>query len=251
MPGETRQQEAPRRRRYEEIAAYVAGLVSERQPGDRLPSDAELCARFGVSRMTARHAVQQLVNQGLVDRRPGLGTFVSARRIPRRLGSPLSFTESMRERGLAATSVIIRAGPIDPDPDDVAALGLASGERPVLLERLRLADGVPMAIERAVIAPACAAVLDEDLATSSLHAAFEAMGHRPAKALATVSARRARAAERELLRLPSAGVVLCERRVISDEAGMPLEHTETRYAAERYEFEAVLYREQIEPAGGA
>ena len=51
-----------------------------------------------------------------------------------------------------------------------------------------------------------------------------------------------RAAERRLLEMPASGVVLCERRVISDQDGMPLEHTETRYAAERYEFETTLYR---------
>src|SRR5918998_493342 len=86
--------------RYTEIASYLRGLVADAAPGARLPSDAQLCERFGVSRMTARHAVQQLVTQGLVYRRRGQGTFVAERPVPRLLGSPLSFTESMRRRGL-------------------------------------------------------------------------------------------------------------------------------------------------------
>jgi GntR family transcriptional regulator len=63
---------------------------------------------------------------------------------------------------------------------------------------------------------------------------------------ATVSARRATARERHLLALGSGGVVLTERRVIRDQSDLPLEHTETRYAAERYDFEAGLYREETE-----
>ena len=93
--------------RYEEIAAYLRELVAEREPGDRLPSESELCARFGVSRMTARHAVQQLEQEHLVHRRRGKGTFVSARPVPRLLGSPLSFTESTQRRGRRATSRVV------------------------------------------------------------------------------------------------------------------------------------------------
>jgi GntR family transcriptional regulator len=228
--------------RYREIASYLSDLVSKSRPGDRLPSDADLCRRFGVSRMTARQAVQLLVNEGRVERRRGQGTFVATPRIPHVLGSPLSFTASMQRRGLRASSVILQFGRIDPSPEDTATLALEPGERPILLERLRLADGIPMAIERAVIAPFCEQVLEEDFSNASLHAAFERLGHIPTKALTHVSARRVRARERSLLQLPSSGVVMCERQAISDQHGVPLEHTETCYAAERYEFEAELRR---------
>ena len=64
-------QAAGKQARYQEIAAYRSGLVAKLEPGDRLPSDSELCERFGVSRMTARQAVQLLVNEGTVVRRRG------------------------------------------------------------------------------------------------------------------------------------------------------------------------------------
>jgi GntR family transcriptional regulator len=235
--------------RYLEIADYLRTLVVAAEPGDRMPSDAEICARFGVSRMTARHAVQLLVNEGLVFRRRGQGTFVSPRRVHRLLGSPLSFTESMRRRGLTASSQVLEFGHIDPTPEDVKALDIGGDERPLLLERLRLADGIPMAIERAVITPRCPDILTEDLERESLHDVFERLGHVPTRALAKVSARSATNRERDLLELTASGVVLCERRVISDQDEMPLEHTETRYAAERYEFDVVLYASETEPAG--
>lgn len=232
--------------RYLEIAEHLRELVGRAAPGDRLPSDAELCEQFDVSRMTARQAVHLLVTEGLLYRRRGQGTFVASRPIPRLLGSPLSFTASMQRRGLEASSRLLVAGMIDPDPADRTALGLEPGERAVLVERLRLADGTPMAIERAVLAPDLAPLLDEDLGEVSLHRAMERLGHMPTHARARVSARPAGAKDRRLLELGISGVLLCELRVIYDQHDTPLEHTETRYAAERYTFEAVVHREDAE-----
>lgn len=228
--------------RYLEIAEYLRRLIGASRPGDRLPSEAALCERFGVSRMTVRQALQMLANERLLVRRRGDGTFAAPRVVARLLGSPLSFTESMRRRGLRASSRLLHAGWIDPSVEDRAALHLPTGSRAIVVERLRLADGRPMAIERVVSPPTCAGILEADLEGGSLHDAFERLGRIPTRAQARVSARRASDIERRLLGLDPDGVVLSERRTIDDQDGVPIEHTETLYAAERYEFEAVLQR---------
>jgi GntR family transcriptional regulator len=228
--------------RYQEIAAYLRRLIAASKPGDRLPSEAELCERFGVSRMTVRQALQLLANEHLLVRRRGEGTFAAPRVVPRLLGSPLSFTESMRRRGLHASSRLLHAGWIEPSAEDRAALHLPIGSRAIVVERLRLADDRPMAIERVVSPPSCAGILEADLEGGSLHDTFERLGRIPTRAQARVSARLATDIERSLLGLDHAGVVLSERRTIDDQDGIPIEHTETLYAAERYEFEAVLKR---------
>lgn len=230
--------------RYRQIAEYLSGLVEAGAPGDRLPSDAELCARFDVSRMTARQAVDVLLADQMVVRRRGKGTFVAERPVPRLLGSPLSFSASMGRRGRAPSSLLLASGLMAPEPADVAALHLDADADVVVIERLRLADGVPMAVERAALVPGLSAILDRDLATGSLHLAMEELGHRPTISHAQVRARLADARERRLLGLDEAGVLLCERRVIEDQDGVPVEHTETRYAAERYVFEAVEHRDR-------
>jgi len=230
--------------RYAQIAHYLRTLVAAGSPGDRLPSDAELCDRFSVSRMTARQAVGLLLSEGLLYRRRGQGTFIAARPVQRLLGSPLSFTENMRRRGRRARSRVLRAEVTKPSAEDVKALDLNEGEHVVVLERLRLADDTPMAIERAVLAPDLAAVLDEDLEETSLHQAMERIGRVPTRAHAQVTARSAAADERTLLKLPTGEALLCERRVITDQHGRPLEHTETRYAATRYVFEVILHRDE-------
>jgi GntR family transcriptional regulator len=229
--------------RYRQIADHLRALVDAGRPGDRLPSDAELCAHFGVSRMTARQAVDQLLAGHLVVRHRGQGTFIAERPVPRLLGSPLSFTASMQRRGCTVSSRLLAAGLIAPEPADSVALRLAEDSDIVMVERLRLADDVPMAIERAALVPELAPLLELDLASGSLHAAMEELGHRPTTSNAEVTARLADPRERRLLGLDEVGVLLCERRVIQDQDGMPVEHTETRYAAERYVFEAVEHRD--------
>lgn len=230
------------RPRHEEIADYLRALVAETEPEGRMPSDAELCERFTVSRMTARQAVQTMVNEGLVYRKRGHGTFRAPNRVHRVLGSPLSFTENMHKRGLKASSRLLTLTTTKVPPAIADSLGIEPTEEAILLERLRFAGGLPMAIERATISPRCPEVLDSDLSTGSLHEVFEAAGHFPVKAEASVSARRATKKERDLLELPSTGVVLVEDRVISDQDDLPLEHTTTCYAAHRYAFDAVVYR---------
>jgi GntR family transcriptional regulator len=230
--------------RYLEIADYLRELVAKAKTGERLPSDAELCERFGVSRMTARQAVAVLANEHLLERKPGSGTYVSGRRVPRALGSPLSFSESTRRRGLVPSSRVLRAGPVTLSIDDATALGIELASPAIVLERLRLADDIPMAVEHAVIPTDDSRLLDEDLTSGSLHAAFERAGRIPTRALAEVGARMATKRERDLLELSTHGIVLTEVRTIFDQNGAPLEHTSTFYAAERYVFSAVLYRDE-------
>ncbi len=230
--------------RYVEIADYLRELIAQGGPGDRLPSDADLCELFGVSRMTARQAVTILVNEHLLERKPGSGTYVSASRVPRALGSPLSFSEGTRRRGLVPSSRVLRAGPAKLTAADATALGIDIEAPAIVLERLRLADQVPMAVEHAVIPTNDSSLLDEDLTSGSLHAAFERAGRIPTRALAEVGARMATKREQELLNLPTQGIVLTEIRTIFDQNEAPLERTSTTYAAERYTFTAVLYRDE-------
>lgn len=229
--------------RYEEIAGYLRSLIAKAAPGDRLPSEAELCERFEVSRMTARQAMQVVAAEGGIERRRGAGTFVRSKPVPRDLGSPLSFSGSMRSRGMTASSETLHWGEVVSNDDERRELGLGSDDPVYALERVRLADGTPMAIERAVMPAGLASSLHDGFEHGSLHDAFREIGRVPTRAHAEVSARRATKRERELLGLPQSGIIISERRTIYDQDGAPLERTETRYVANRYRFRAVLHGE--------
>lgn len=228
--------------RYEIIARHLKELVQRADPGDRLPSEAELCEEFGVSRMTARQAVQLLAADGLIERRRGAGTFVRTRPVPRDLGSPLSFSENMCARGMTPSSETLSWERVDATSDEQKALGLEPDEQVFVLERLRRADGTPMAIERAALPVSLARAIESRVESESLHEMFHSVGRIPSTAHAEVTASRASKRQRDLLELASTGIVIVERRTIFDQDNAPLERTVTWYAAERYSFQAVLVR---------
>lgn len=225
--------------RYREIERYLRGLVDEAKPGDPLPSEAELCERFSVSRMTVRQALQELTNDGLVDRRRGQGTFVSQRPVHRRPGVFLSFSEEMARRGAMATSRLLDASVTHARPVESVDLSLGDAADVVRVVRVRLADGTPVALEDAALLPELAGVLDEDLATGSLHDALQRRGVVATRAVGTITARMARASETDLLDLPPQAALLVELRILFDQRGRAFERTETRYVADRYVIDVV------------
>jgi GntR family transcriptional regulator len=226
--------------RYQEIERWLRGRVLRSAPGDPLPSELELAARFGVSRMTARQAVQNLAAEGLVQRRRGAGTFVAPRPIHRHEGSLMSFTEDMRRRGMEASSRLLEAGLRAASTADLDALRLPDGARVVAISRLRLADGAPMAIEHAALPAEFAGVLADDLEAGSLHESMIARGRVPAISRSWIRARIASSAESRLLGLRARSALLVERRIIYDTDGLPLEHTATMYNADNYAIDAVF-----------
>jgi GntR family transcriptional regulator len=227
--------------RYYAIEQELRARIARLQPGDALPSDAMLCKEFGVSRMTARNAVQQLKLEGLVRRIPGRGTFVAPRPLHRRMGRLLSFSDEMRARGLAPSSRVLELGRAPASSIEAEALELAVGDDVVVVQRVRLADRVPVAIERVALPASCAAVLESDLERGSLHAALRALGRVPTVARGTLAARLAGRRDAELLEIRPRAPLLVERRVIADAEGASLEATETRYAGERYVFDVELH----------
>ena len=225
--------------RYREIEQHLRHLIAAASPGDALPTEAELCAQFDVSRMTVRQALQELSNGGLIDRQRGRGTFVGGRPMHRRPGVFLSFTEEMARRGRSATSRLVSAGVDESRPEEAADLALDAGSPVVRVERVRLADGVPIAFEDAALVVEHAAVLSANLETGSLHGELEQLGVIASSAIGTVAARLATRAETRLLQVPARTALLVEVRLLFDQHGRPFERTESRYIADRYVIDVV------------
>jgi GntR family transcriptional regulator len=194
-----------------------------------------LCDEFGVSRMTARNAVQRLTQEGLVYRVPGRGTFVAEPPVHRQAGNLLSFTEEMRRRGREPSSRLLERGVREPRPAEASHLQLEPGVEVIAVRRLRLADDEPVAIEEAVFPAAVAAVIQHaDLERRSLHDTLVEGGHVPTMGRARLGAEAAGAEDAELLRVAPGSPLLVEKRVIHDQDGNPLELCESRYAGDRY-----------------
>jgi len=127
------------------LAAEIAG--GARAPGDRLPAEGELAARFGVSRITIRKAVEGLVGRGALEIRRGKGTYVCAPKIRQELTELSGFVEDMQALGRTPTARLLDQRVVAADRTVAARLGLAVGARVYRIERVRLADGVPVSFD--------------------------------------------------------------------------------------------------------
>jgi GntR family transcriptional regulator len=224
--------------RYFEIEQSLRARLVALQPGDPFPSDADLCKEFGVSRMTARHAIERLKAEGLVVRRPGHGTFVAERATHRQAGRLLSFSEEMRRLGVVPRSVVLERRLRPAGEQESRRLALPEAEPVFALERVRIGGDEPVAVETAVLRAECAALLEEaELERGSLHEALVRGGLVPTAGRGWLRAEAAGARDARLLGLRRGAPLLVERRLIVDQRRRPLELGETRYAADRYSLE--------------
>jgi GntR family transcriptional regulator len=229
---------------YRQIEQELRIRISTLQPGARLPSDSELCAEFGVSRMTARSAMQRLVDDGLIARRPGRGSFVIERPPHRQANRLMTFSQEMHRAGRVPSSRVLSRVIRPSSPSEAADLGITPRQPIVHVRRLRLADAIPVVVESAVLIGACAnAVMYADLVRGSLHDSLRREGIIPRRGSATIGAEPATSGDAQLLETRTGDALLVERRVITDGHGRRIEATESRYRADRY---ALLVRFDVD-----
>jgi GntR family transcriptional regulator len=220
---------------YRQIEQALRERVSSMAPGERLPSDAELCHEFAVSRMTARNAMARLAEDGLVRREPGRGTFVTRPPAHRRATRLMTFTHEMLRAGRVPSSRMLTREIRPSSRAEAVSLGIPAHQPVVHMRRLRQADGEPIALESTVLIGACApAVMSADLAHGSLHETLARAGFVLSRGTGTIAAAAAKAQEARLLRIHTGDPLLVERRVIVDGHGRRIEATESIYPAERY-----------------
>jgi GntR family transcriptional regulator len=193
--------------------------------GDRLPSETDLAARYGVARMTVRQAVGALAGEGVVVRRQGLGTFAAERPPARRVGALLSFTEEMRSQGRDVETKVIKAAVEQPPDQAREALQLAACAAAVTVQRVRIVDECPIVVQHSWLPCARFAGLDaEPLIKGSMYATIEGRyGVRIMRARQVFRATVACESEAELLELELGSPVLRITRTTYDGANRPVE----------------------------
>jgi GntR family transcriptional regulator len=211
-------------------AAIHGGVWSA---GEALPSERAMCEALGVSRITARKAISLLVNQGMIQRVQGAGTFITPR-----LEDPLSrltgFSEMLRRRGFHPESRWLARELATANRDEVIQLGLSPASTIARMKRLRLADGVVMAVETSAL-PA-SAVPEPHAVEGSLYAYLEARGTPVVRALQHFRAVNASAEIARLMEVAPGEALLLITRVGYNAEQRAVELTDTYCRNEYYDF---------------
>lgn len=229
----------PRQRvhKYVQVRDYVRTLIEALPPGSPAPSERELVIRFGVARMTVRHALDALASEGLLERIPGRGTVVAQ---PRSIqGWPTSFTEHMLRRGLAPASHTLIARVERAGPRVARALDLSPGSSVLHWKRLRRADQELVCVADTYLNDVLLPGFVQHRTPASLYAALESRGLRPARAEDFIAAEPASADTATLLEIAAGDPVLrhSRRAILEDRI---IEVSRTIYRHDRFTFHVEL-----------
>ncbi len=216
-------------------------LAGTWKPGDMLPTETELLEEYELSRTTVRQSLDMLVNDGLIYRQRGRGTFISPPTIEQGLAGIISFTEDMHQRKMEPHTVVLSAELI-PAPNEIAeALQIVPGEEVANLERLRLADSEPMSLETSYLRhKLCPGVLNHDYAVHSLRQTLTSEYNlRLVYARQKIRAVTATRKQAQVLSVePGAALLFIERISYTDQK-IPVEFLRTYHRGDRY----TLYNE--------
>ncbi|MEL4357663.1 MULTISPECIES: GntR family transcriptional regulator [unclassified Luteococcus] len=218
-------------------------IQEELHAGDALASERELVTQLGVSRVTVRQAIADLVEAGLLERTQGKGTYVTGPRVNSRLHL-MSFSREMRARGLKPRTVVLSAAEEPADQRVAEVLEIQPGEPVVRLERLRLADGTPMAHEVGWYPSS----LMPDLLQHKLNTVYDLMAEHYGLVVTrgeqSVSAEAADALHARLLGIARRAPLLVNER-LTFAGDTVVEYSISKYRGDRYRIHSTLHpREQ-------
>lgn len=211
--------------------------------GASIPSERELSERFAVSRMTVRQSITKLVNDGLLYREKGRGTFVVSPKVEQPLNGLTSFTEDMESRGMVPSSKLIGFDILEPESDVAQELQLNEGDQVYFVERIRFADDKPMAIERTYLPVKHFPDLTEESFQGSLYAVIENQQQlKISHATQRMEAGLVKKEDAGLLHIQPPAAILLIERISFLEGDLPFEVVRSTYRADRYKFTTEIQR---------
>ena len=222
------------------------------QPGGRLPSEPELIRTFGVSRITVRQALDELEAEGQVLRRHGKGTYVAEPQIEQELLRLTDFAEDMQQAGLYPSSRVLAFVHELARPAIARALKIVSGSEVVRVDRLRLAEGLPIAYDTTWLPLRFGDLLsDMDLTQETIYRILEQRYDIPVVSGAfDITAATATTQQAEQLEVAAGAALLVIRRISYTTGDAPVYLQERSYRPDRVQYRVMLRRQKHE-AGSA
>lgn len=224
----------------EQIQFYLQDLIATKQlaPNQCIPSENGLARELLVSRYTVRQALDRLVADGYLYRRPGKGTYVRVPSIVQPLLTVTSFTEAMIHDGHHPTTFVLDYGSEPGTPQEREMLGLAPDEYLIRLVRLRYVDGIPISLMKSVLpASVAGAITREDLEQHSLYALLaERSGVTLGRSQVTIAAVVAHREEAEILTVRPGHPLFLMIGVVRDRSRRVVEYVHAYYRGDSVRF---------------
>lgn len=212
--------------------------------GDQISTEEDLAREFGVSRMTIRHAISQLVQEGILERRQGIGTFVISHQITRHYTYLSSFYEEALQQGLNPSSKLLSIQNKKANRQIADLLNIELNEGVYLIKRLRLLNDEPIAINIVWMPSRYFPLPTNSDVEGSLYAFYEEYGKSVVLAKQRIEARLATQKQAELLRIQKNSPILYSDRVTYTYDNIPIERVEAFAAGTSYSIEMILYRDK-------
>jgi DNA-binding GntR family transcriptional regulator len=209
-------------------------------PGDRIPNEIELADDLGLSRPTIRRAIDDLVQAGLVVRRRGVGTHVASKEVRRRF-ELTSLFDDLSSSGRDPRTTVLTLEHACVDPRAAGMLGTKPDDPLTYIERVRHADGAPLAVLRNWLPPGREPFTAADLTERGLYSLMRDRGERPAVARQRITARAALQREASLLGVRRGAPLLTMQRTAYDSAGRAIEYGDHVYRADGYALEVTVF----------
>jgi len=224
---------------YQQLQRKLRLAIENRVLGadDALPPERDLAEELRVSRITVRKAIDGLVEEGLLIRKQGSGTFVT-NRVEKNFAKLTSFSEDMRARGRKPRSVWLDRAAGTVTPGESLTLRSSPGTPVYRFSRIRYADDAPMAIEYATVLADCLPSVES--VETSLYEALERTGNRPVRALQRLRAVLLTAEQAQLLKAQEKDAGLLVERVGFLKDGRAVEFSQSYYRGDIYDFVAEL-----------
>lgn len=224
---------------YQQLQCALRDAIDQRilGPDEALPAERQLATDLAVSRITVRKAIDGLVAEGLLVRRPGSGNFINTR-IEKNFAKLTSFSEDMRARGRTPRSVWLKRAEGTVTPEEALRLRLSPGAPVYRFHRIRYADEVPMCLEYATIVSAC--LPSVETVGISMYDALELAGNRPARALQRLSALLLNGEQAALLQAKAGDAGLQVERLGFLADGRTVEFCRSYFRGDMYDFVAEL-----------
>ena len=204
--------------------------------GQRLPSERDLADDYEVRRMTLRQAITLLVEEGILERRVGSGTYVASHRVQEKMRGTTSFTEIVRSQGKTPSSQLISYQRKTANETEIQQLQLKATDTVVRMERVRFADNVPLVFEVASIPEKLIQSFNQEDITEHFFQTLTDNGYEIGKSEQTIYAKNASERVANYLKVPKNHAVLALTQVSYFTDGRPFEYVHSQYVGDRFEF---------------